>query len=172
MGKLPKSMQKKKKAAKELRSKGSVAKKSNKRAPPISQNRQMRRRLQQQGIGDMDQIEATRVIIQTDGEDLVIESPQVIKVNQQGMEVYQVIGSAEAFPSGTYGQSEGSGDFDDTLSDDEDLDLVEDELTVEITEQDIQLVAMQTNVSPEVAAQALRETNGDLAKAIINLKMR
>ncbi|MHA1519055.1 MAG: nascent polypeptide-associated complex protein [Promethearchaeota archaeon] len=173
MGKLPKSMQKKKKAAKELRSKGSVAKTSNKRAPPINQNRQMRRRLKQQGIGDMDQIEANRVIIQTDSEDLVIESPQVIKVNQQGMEVYQVIGSAETFPSGSYGQSDGSGDIDDTLSsEDRDSDLVEDELTVEITEQDIQLVAMQTNVSPEVAAQALKETNGDLAKAIINLKMR
>ena len=47
----------------------------------------------------MEEINATRVIIQTGEEsDLVIESPQVIKVNQQGMEVYQVVGSAEAFP--------------------------------------------------------------------------
>ena len=42
----------------------------------------------------------------------------------------------------------------------------------EITEQDIQLVAMQTGESPKDAEAALRAANGDLARAIIDLKTR
>ncbi|WP_457557421.1 nascent polypeptide-associated complex protein [Candidatus Harpocratesius sp.] len=172
MGKLPKSMQNKKKQARELRAKGSATLQKKHRAHPVPQNRQMRRRLKQQGIGDMEQIEANRVIIQTDTEDLVIEAPQIIRVNQQGMNVYQVIGNAEPYPSGTY-----SGQATEVSENLEDVKDIEDantdlSLNVEITEQDIQLVVMQTNVSTEIAKQTLQETNGDLAKAIIKLKTK
>lgn len=172
MGKLPKSMQKKKKKAKELRTKGTAAIQGKTHTPAVSQNRQMRRRLQQQGIGDMEQIEATRVIIQTETEDLIVESPQVIRVNQQGVNVYQVIGSAESHPSGSFTSSESESFTDDGEMEDNGDDEPIEEMMVEITDQDIQLVAMQTNVSPEVAEQALKESNGDLAKAIISLKTR
>ncbi|MHA1777329.1 MAG: hypothetical protein DRO88_09565 [Promethearchaeia archaeon] len=182
MGKLPKSMQNRNKQIKELRAKGSSHSKSKHRAPPVAQNRQMRRRLQKQGIGDMEQIEARRVIIQKDDEDLIIENPQIIRVAQQGMNVYQVIGEAEPHPSGKYVgvgtdfatadeidasniTAESRGNLQEAIAEEEEISL-----NVEITEQDIQLVVMQTNVSPEVAKQTLQETNGDLAKAIIKLK--
>jgi NACalpha-BTF3-like transcription factor len=42
-------------------------------------------------------------------------------------------------------------------------------LTVTIKPEDIDLVAMQANVSKDVAEKELKATNGDLAKAIINL---
>jgi len=176
MGKLPKSMQQQRKKSRDLRAQGSAAMK----APgPANKNinRQMRRKMQQQGLDGMEEIDARRVIIQCEDEDLIIESPQVIKVNQQGMEIYQVIGKAEAQNAGEYAPQElidvNGGDIQ--TQDGEIPSAINAEpsnLSVVITEQDIQLVVMQTNVSPEIAEAALRETNGDLAKAIINLKTR
>jgi nascent polypeptide-associated complex subunit alpha len=173
MGKLPKSMQEKKRKAKALRTQGSApSAKSN--LSNKSMNRQMRRRMQQQGVDGMEPIEAYRVIIQTENEDLVIDDPQVIKVKQQGMEVFQVIGSAKKKPASSYNNDNIGEDFE--LSTDSEIIQEEIEenvdLNVEITEQDIQLVSMQTGVSPEEAERVLRETNGDLARAIINLKTK
>ena len=137
-------------------------------------NRQLRRRMQQQGVDGMEPIEAHRVIIQTEDEDLVIDDPQVIKVKQQGMEVFQVIGSAKKLPASSYNTDKIVENFDPSTDSeviqeesDEDIDL-----NVEITEQDIKLVSMQTGVTPKEAERALRETNGDLARAIINLKTK
>ncbi len=170
MGKLPKSMQEKKRKTKALRTQGSVpSNKSN--LSNKSMNRQMRRRMQQQGVDGMEPIEAYRVIIQTEDGDLVIDDPQVIKVKQQGMEVFQVIGSPKKQPASSYNSDtvgENSGISTDTEIIQEEIDDVD--LNVEITEQDIQLVSMQTGVSPKEAEKALKKTNGDLARAIINLK--
>ena len=173
MGKLPKSMQEKKRKAKALRTQGSApSAKSN--LSNKSMNRQMRRRMQQQGVDGMEPIEAYRVIIQTENEDLVIDDPQVIKVKQQGMEVYQVIGSPKKQPASSYNADNIVENFNpSTVSEeiqeesDEDIDL-----NVEITEDDIKLVSMQTGVTPKEAEKALKETNGDLARAIINLKTK
>lgn len=179
MGKLPKSMQNRKKEIKELRAKGSTSAPTKKKAPPIAQNRQMRRRLQKQGLGDMEQIEANRIIIQRDDEDLIIEAPQIIRVKQQGMNIFQVIGDAQPQPSGKYisaGSDFTGGEIIESNEGESASDVEEPStesditLNVEITEQDVQLVVMQTNVSPEVARKTLEETNGDLAKAIIKLK--
>ena len=151
-------MQQKKRQKRQLRTQGSTSSKTGKGI-----NRQMRRRMQQQGVDGMEEINATRVIIQTGEEsDLVIESPQVIKVKQQGMEVFQIIGSAKSVPANSFGQHEFSG----VSSSEGSIDSLKEasketdapDLTIEITEQDIQLVAMQTGVSPEIAEIALKET--------------
>ncbi len=173
MVKLPKNMQKKKKQAQSLRTRGTQSIKKASQHIPKGVNRQMRRRMQQQGVEGMEQIEATRVIIETsDGESLVIEDPQVIKVDQQGVEAYQVIGTAETVASEDL-------HFDSTQPSNEEIEEQEEDdledftpVEVEITDQDIQLVAMQTGVSPEIAEKELQNTNGDLAKAIINLKTK
>lgn len=176
MGKLPKSLQQKKRNSRQLRTQGSASSKTGSN-PSKGMNRQMRRRMQQQGVEGMEEISATRVIIQTGEEsDLVIENPQVIKVNQQGMEVYQIVGSAASVPANSLGQIHSSeipssGEIDESYEElPEQSD--ESELNIEITEQDIQLVAMQTGVSAKVAENALKESNGDLARAIMNLKTR
>ena len=80
---------------KALRSQGNAPAAPN-RARGKSVNRQMRRKMKSQGIEGMEPIEAKKVIIETDTGNIVIESPQVIKLVQQGMEIYQVIGKAEA----------------------------------------------------------------------------
>jgi len=46
------------------------------------------------------------------------------------------------------------------------------EETIEISEEDIQLIVAQTGVSEEVARNALIETNGDIAKAILYLQSK
>ena len=165
-------MQNKKKQAQALRTRGSRSIKQSSQHIPKGVNRQMRRRMQAQGLEGMEQIEAERVIIQTvGGESLVIEAPQVIKVDQQGVEAYQVIGTAEKVSTDSLSLINPLLD-ENAAEVSENEEYIEEEIKVEITEQDIQLVAMQTGVSPEVAEAELNNTNGDLAKAIINLKTK
>jgi nascent polypeptide-associated complex subunit alpha len=127
-------------------------------------SRQMRRRMQQQGI-DMDQVEATRVIIEGPEKSIIIEQPEVILMKQMGQEIYQVIGEASEVLSSDISISE-----EGPIEDLEPLD--ESEIKPTITENDIMLVASQTNVSKEEAKSVLIECEGDIAKAILMLKNR
>ncbi len=157
--KLPKEMQKQ-------------AKNKPKRPTPVKKreggqqfgSRQMRRKMQAQGI-DMDQIDATRVIIEGPEKTLVLEQPEVILMKQAGQEIYQVIGSAEEYDSEDFivGEKE---DIEDTES------LDETDLKPTITEEDIMLVAAQTNVDRKEAEAVLKDCNGDIAKAILFIKNR
>jgi nascent polypeptide-associated complex subunit alpha len=127
-------------------------------------SRQMRRRMQQQGV-EMDQIEATRVIIEGTEKTLILEQPEVILMKQGGQEIYQIIGQAE----------ERSSDDISIMSDEEveDKELLEaTETKPTITENDIMLVATQANVAKKEAESVLNECNGDIAKAILFLKNR
>jgi NACalpha-BTF3-like transcription factor len=140
-------------------------------------NRKQRRQMAQQGIEGMEEIPAKRVIIETNEGNLIINSPQCIKLEQNGMEIYQVIGKAE----NKEGVISDSGDnlaetpSETTVNPNENEEIVPEtvvSLNVQITEQDIQLVMMQANVTHELAENTLRECNGNLAQAIINLKSR
>ena len=125
-------------------------------------SRQMRRRMQQQGI-DMDQIDATRVIIERTDGSLVIEQPEVILMKQMGQEIYQVIGEAHEVSNEELVIEE-SGEIQD------DMDTSEGKPT--ITENDVMLVASQANVDKEEARAVLADCEGDIAKAILYLKNR
>lgn len=157
--KLPKDLQEKKK------DKPRRPRKVKKRPGSSMSSRSMRRRMQQQGI-DMDQIDATRVIIEGTDKTLVINQPEVMQMEQMGQSIYQVIGEAEEHPPGevAVGGEEPQ----------EEKEIVEEEIDAkpEITENDIMLVAAQANVDKEVAESVLREHNGDIAKAIVYLKNR
>ena len=158
MVKLPKEMQKKEKS-------------KPKRPTPVAKregqqygSRQMRRRMQQQGI-EMDQISATRVIIEGPEKSLVIEQPEVVLMKQMGQEIYQVIGEAIEF------------DPNEISVEKTDLDVAEEEIEEisvkpTITENDIMLVASQANVERTEAEAVLNECDGDIAKAILLLKNR
>lgn len=127
-------------------------------------SRQMRRKMQQQGI-DMDQIEATRVIIEGPEKTLVIEQPEVMLMKQAGQEIYQVIGEAMEYGPDEFivGETEVAEEIEA---------LEETELTTTITENDIMLVAAQTNVDLKEAEAVLNDCNGDIAKAILFIKNR
>ena len=155
MVKLPKDLQNKQKT------KPKRPQAVKKRESSQTGSRQMRRRMQQQGI-DMEQVEATRVIIEGPNKSLIIDQPEVILMKQMGQEIYQVIGDAR----------ETSEEEEIIKSEvDEDL-LTQDEVKVEITENDIMLVASQANVSIEEARSVLNDCEGDIAKAILFLKNR
>jgi nascent polypeptide-associated complex subunit alpha len=156
--KLPKEMQKKEK------NKPKRSQTVKKREGQQMGSRQMRRKMQQQGI-DMDQVDATRVIIEGPEKTLIINQPEVILMKQAGQEIYQVIGMAEEFSPEeiTIGESDKM----------EEVEQIEDsEMKPEITENDIMLVAAQANVAKEEAEAMLIECDGDIAKAILLLKNR
>ena len=157
--KLPKEMQKKEKNRP-------------KRPTPVKKregqqqfgSRQMRRKMKTQGI-DMDQIEATKVIIEGPEKTLVIEQPEVMIMKQMGQEIYQIIGEAEEYPTGDIivgekEEKEESEQFEDV------------EVKPTITENDIMLVAAQGNVDPKEAEAVLKDCDGDIAKAILFFKNR
>ncbi len=158
MVKLPKDMQKRENS----KPKRPQAKK--KREGQQFGSRQMRRRMQQQGV-EMDQINATRVIIEGEEKTLIIDHPEVVLMKQMGQEIYQIIGEAQEYSPGDFliGEKE----------DVETTELVEEsEAKPIITENDIMLVAAQANVNKEEANAALIDSKGDIAKAIIFLKNR
>lgn len=104
--------------------------------------RQMKQMMKQMGIQQVD-VEASRVIIETPESRLVIDSPQVAKVNMMGQKTWQVIGEAR----------------------EEALDT-----TPEISQEDVNTVIEQTGVSEEEAKAAIEESSGDLAEAILKLQ--
>ena len=158
MVKLPKEMQKKEKS-------------KPKRPTPVVKregqhfgSRQMRRRMQQQGI-EMDQINATRVIIEGPEKNLIIEQPEVVLMKQMGQEIYQVIGEANEYEPNEI--SIERTESEEGREESEDL-----EVKPTITENDIMLVATQANVESEEAKAVLNDCDGDIAKAILLLKNR
>jgi len=89
---------------------------------------------------NMQPIDAERLIIEkTDGSKLVINNPEITKMNVTGKEVLQVVGKLEEFEEG-------------------------------FPEKDVQMVAEQAGCSEDEALQALEETGGDIAEAILKLK--
>lgn len=111
--------------------------------------RDMRRMAQRMGLNITPLEDVERVIIVLKDKQLVFENPAVTIMSVRGSEpIYQIIGTPEEQP------------------------LEEEPEEVEIPEEDVQLVAAQAGVTPEEAKEALKETGGDLAEAIMLLKSR
>ena len=103
--------------------------------------RKMAQAMKRMGI-QQQEIEANEVIIKSDDKEIVIVNPQVSKVNMMGQETYQIIGEAHEREIST---------------------------EAEISEEDIKTVMEQANVSEDKAKEALEESEGDLAAAIMAL---
>ena len=90
-----------------------------------------------------EEIDAHEVIIKTADKEIIIQNPQVSKVNMMGQETFQITG-----------------------------EITEKEISSEpeINEEDIKTVMQQTGASEDEAKEAIESNNGDLAKAIIDLK--
>ncbi|MDR0911671.1 MAG: nascent polypeptide-associated complex protein [Methanobrevibacter sp.] len=106
------------------------------------QMKKMERRMKKMGM-KMDNLQGvTEVIIRFEDKELVIPNAEVNSMNMMGQETYQVTGNA--------------------------IERALDE-EIEISEEDIELIASQTNKSLKEAEEALKSTNGDLAEAILKL---
>ncbi len=113
-------------------------------------DRNLARMMKRMGLNMNELSDVTEVIIRLTDKELVLEKPQVIKMSVGGQDVFQITGIVE----------------------ERELASEESSVTIELSEEDIQLVASQANVSLEEARAALEQTNGDLAQAIMLLKQR
>lgn len=102
--------------------------------------RDVKKAMKRMGIEQRD-IDAVQVIIKTPSRELVINNPQVAEVMMMGQKTYQIIGEP-----------------------------VERSSELEISEEDVETVAQQAEVSKKEAETALRKSKGDLAQAIMELK--
>ncbi len=106
--------------------------------------KQMQTILKRMGI-KLEEIEAERVIIECVDRNIIIENPQVLLTKMPSQEMFQISG-----------------------------DILEEEKDeggeVEISEEDIAMVAEKAEVDKKKAEEALVETGGDIAKAILLLK--
>ena len=85
-------------------------------------------------------IDAEEVVIKTADKDIIINNPQVSKVNMMGQETWQITGEAEEKPRRPF------------------------------TDEDIDTVVNQTGASRDEVMHALEAAHGDLAEAIMHLK--
>lgn len=105
--------------------------------------RQMQHMMRQLGMSQ-EELDASEVIIKTkSGKILVFEEPSVQKVTMQGQTTFQL--------SGEYTEKE-------------------EELKIEISQDDIDMVSEQAGVSKDEARKALETTKGDIAEAIVTLQ--
>ena len=104
--------------------------------------RQMKQAMKKLGI-KQEEINAVEVIIRTPEHDIVIESPDVQKVNMMGQWTFQITGEEQIRQRDT---------------------------TPDISEDDIETVVSQTGCSEEEAKKVLEETKGDIAEAIVKLQ--
>jgi len=105
-------------------------------------NREMRRMLDKMGLdmNTMDNVE--EVIIKTDKKELYLVKPQVIEMKGKDSTIFQIVAS----------------------------DIEEKQRDVpSFKEEDVILVMQQASVSREKAIQALTESKGDMAQAILSL---
>ncbi|MFA6073216.1 MAG: nascent polypeptide-associated complex protein [Candidatus Woesearchaeota archaeon] len=103
--------------------------------------RQMQHAMKQLGIRQED-IAAIEVIIKLQDREIVISSPSVQKIKMQGQESFQISGNISERSLNS---------------------------TPEITAEDIDTIMEQTGCSREDAMQAMEESDGDLAEAIVYL---
>ena len=105
--------------------------------------RDVQKAMKRMGI-KQEEIEAHMVIIKTAGKDLVIREPHITKMNMMGQESLQITG---------------------------DIEEVEDS-KAEINDDDIATVMDQANCSKEDAENALQESSGNIAEAIMKIQSK
>lgn len=109
---------------------------------PGLNSREMLKAMKKLGI-KQEEIDAVEVVIKCRDKEIVVNNPEVLKVDMAGKETYQVSGDVE-----------------------------EKEISAEpdISKDDINAVVEQTNVNEEDALAALKKHKGDIAATIIELQ--
>ena len=102
--------------------------------------RQMAKMMKRLGINVKEIENVKKVIIQTDTKENVFDDAEVTLMDAQGQKTYQIVGTPKV-----QGKKE------------------------EIPKEDIDLIVEQTGKTAEEAKKALKETNGDIAEAILKL---
>lgn len=121
--------------------------------------KQMERMMKKMGIEQKEIDDVKEVIIRFSDKEWVISKPTITMIKQAGTETYQVAGN----------KIERS--LTKTITDSASDEIAQEKvIEIEIPIEDAALVASQTGVDIETAKQALKETEGDLAAAILKLR--
>lgn len=118
-------------------------------------SRSLSRMMKQMGIEQKEVSGVEEVVFRFGDKEWVLDDPQVIMIKQSGTESFQVSGTRSE-----RGLTKGE------VSDAEAEPVKE----IEVPMEDAALVASQTGVDIEVAMQALKDSGGDLAAAILKLR--
>lgn len=109
---------------------------------------QMKKLMQQMGIKNSE-VPATRVVVESENGNLVIDNPQVTMIEMGGQKSLQVIGEIREEKAG------------ETSTD-----------TSAKTQSDVEIVMEKTRCSREKAEAALKEANGDMVEAIMTVESK
>jgi len=101
--------------------------------------------MQRMGLSMEGISDVEEVIIRSSRKEIIVENPEVTVLDLHGQKIFQVTGQVTEKKI---------------------------EKQIEIPDEDVKLVADQTSRSMEDARQALEETDGDLAKAILLLQAK
>lgn len=101
----------------------------------------IRKMMKQMGVKMEELSDVQEVIIRLSNKELVIPDADVQVTEMKGQKTYQVMGKAQ-----------------------------ERDLGPELSDEDVEMVMEQVEVDREVAVEALKETDGDIAQAIVNLQ--
>jgi len=126
--------------------------------------RKMQQMMEQMGI-DIEELDAEEVVIRLPDEELVFTDVDVQRMDAQGQETYNIVGSPESRPR----DSESGDASDDSAGGDGDASGGTGDAGG-IPQEDVELVAGQTGASTAAAREALEATDGDLADAIERLE--
>lgn len=107
--------------------------------------REAKRMMRRMGMNMNAMADVEEVVIRTTSKELTIEEPEVAILELQGQKIFQITGGKMT-------------------------EKVMERTSKRIPEEDVRLVADQTGKSVEEARQALEESEGDLAKAILLLQ--
>lgn len=122
---------------------------------------QLKQMMQQMGI-DFEEINAEEIVIKTiDGEELQFDDATVNRLTGQGQEVYQIMGEPVVAESGSTSEEDST--------EQEAEEQTEESPSMEITEDDVEIVALRAGVTEDEAREVLEETH-DLAEAIERLE--
>lgn len=114
--------------------------------------KQLQKQMKALGIDIKELEDVKQVIIRTGDKEIVFNDAQVTIMDARGAKSYQIVGTPEERLLGKESPVEGEAPKEVTIPD-----------------EDITLVATQAKVSRDIARQALVESKGDLAEAIMKL---
>jgi len=114
--------------------------------------RKMKQMMEQMGI-DVEELDATEVVIRTDDGDLVFDDADVTRMDARGQETYQIVGEP------VERDADAVGDADETAAGGS-----------TVPDADVEIVAQRADVDEATARDALKAADGDLAAAVDSLE--
>ena len=109
--------------------------------------------MKQMGI-QQQEIDANKVIIETDNENIIINNPSVLKINMQGQTNFQISGDISK-----EGESESEEGIEEALDEEEE----------DKTEEDIKTIMEKVGCLKQEAKMAYEKADRNLTEAILNL---